>query len=174
MKKLGRPRHTRKESIFYFFGKVNKSGSCWNWEGGKNHAGYGNFQERFSSGKPKQWGAHRFSFYISNGDIPVGMCVLHSCDNPSCVNPEHLFLGNSRDNIIDCLKKRRAKYGEKSHLSRFTDFEASQIREEYKNLPLSSTGIKKAYGGVREMALKYKTTKHCVVRIGKGHSRKYD
>lgn len=51
--------------------------------------------------------AHRFGWTLANGEIPPGMCVLHRCDNPPCVNPTHLFLGDRRDNAIDMIAKGR-------------------------------------------------------------------
>ncbi len=81
---------------------VNLNG-CWDWLGSKNiKMPYG----RFRVGK-KGILAHRFSYTINVGKIPEGLCVLHKCDNPSCVNPEHLFLGTYLDNVRDCIKKGR-------------------------------------------------------------------
>ena len=78
---------------------------CWEWIGSKNDDGYGSIQINKTLTK-----AHRFSWQISNGEIPTGLCVLHKCDNPSCVNPNHLFLGTQQDNIIDMHKKGRLNY----------------------------------------------------------------
>jgi hypothetical protein len=86
-----------------FWLRVNKNGDdCWTWTGFKNELGYGLF-----SLDHKHVKAHRVSWMVANGKIPDGLCVLHSCDNPICVNPSHLFLGTMKDNTQDMLAKGR-------------------------------------------------------------------
>ncbi len=75
---------------------------CWEWKGSFYRNGYG----RFSYGC-KYVLAHRLSYLFKFGNIPKGMLVCHSCDNPSCVNPNHLFLGNHSDNMKDAFLKKR-------------------------------------------------------------------
>ena len=82
-----------------------KLGSCWVWTGGRDVNGYGNFSVR---GKPSK--AHRFSFEIHTGIIPTSEMVCHHCDNPPCVNPDHLFLGNALTNNWDGFAKGRMKF----------------------------------------------------------------
>ena len=74
--------------------------------------------------------AHRFSFKIKNGKIPEGLLVLHKCDNPPCVNPKHLFLGTSKDNTQDSIRKRRRHNtkGEGNGNSKLTKFDTEMIR----------------------------------------------
>jgi len=83
---------------------VSETG-CWNWTKGKMPFGYGvvTFQQ-------KQIRTHRLSWMIHRGKIPAGMCVCHRCDNPSCINPDHLFLGTFGDNNRDMKAKGRMKH----------------------------------------------------------------
>jgi hypothetical protein len=91
-----------------FWSKVNKNGPliletpCWVWSAGKHAKGYG-----FFSIENRDYRAHRISWEIHNGPIPPEQLVLHRCDNPSCVRPDHLFLGDYKANSQDCLSKGR-------------------------------------------------------------------
>lgn len=73
-------------------------------------------------------GAHRVSYELNNGPIPVGMHVMHSCDQPSCVNPDHLFVGTNRDNHLDKLRKQRQARGMMLHRSRMTHESVRRLR----------------------------------------------
>lgn len=90
-----------------FWAKVNKTPDCWLWGGATDRDGYGKIGERGES-----IGAHRVSYELANGPIPAGMCVLHSCDNPPCVNPGHLSIGTQADNMTDRDAKGRGPKGE--------------------------------------------------------------
>ena len=78
---------------------------CWGWKGFHNAAGYG--VARFGGRGVKKILAHRLSWQLYRGEIPDGLHVLHHCDIPGCVNPNHLFLGTNLDNIKDRMKKGR-------------------------------------------------------------------
>jgi hypothetical protein len=84
---------------------VNDEG-CWLWLRGKFKSGYGAVHWYVGDAK-KKWYTHRLSYTQSNGDIPEGHGVCHTCDVPSCINPEHLFVGTQKDNMQDCIKKGR-------------------------------------------------------------------
>jgi hypothetical protein len=83
--------------------KTDKSGGCWNWLGGKSKEGYGRIVIM-----GKRLYTHRVMWESTNGSIPNDLDVLHSCDNPSCINPSHLFLGTHQDNMTDRNIKGRS------------------------------------------------------------------
>lgn len=92
-----------------FWAKVQLASlrECWNWMGGKNERGAGLFSVMRKGQKMMQ--AHRYSWEIAFGRIPAGKQVLHCCDNPSRVNPGHLWLGTHHDNMLDMKAKGRAR-----------------------------------------------------------------
>lgn len=83
---------------------------CWIWPRGKTTAGYGVVRV---NRKPIY--VHRLTWQQYFGSIPQGMCVLHSCDNPPCFNPDHLFLGTNHDNMVDKSLKGRHHSSRKTH-----------------------------------------------------------
>ena len=86
--------------------RVGFPDGCWRWKGAKTVDGYGTFG---GGGLPFTARAHRVSWELFVGPIPEGAHVLHRCDNPGCVNPEHLWLGTAKDNSDDKYAKGRAK-----------------------------------------------------------------
>lgn len=93
----------------------------------KTPFGYGQF---VIAGEPRN-GAHRTSYRLCIGPIPPGMCVLHKCDNPSCVNPDHLFLGTSKDNVLDAMSKDRMPNGERSTSASLSQDDVLRIRSMF-------------------------------------------
>jgi len=97
--------------------KINEKTGCTEWQTSFLRNGYGSF-----SIKDKTYSAHRISWIINKGEVPKGLCVLHRCDNGSCVNPNHLFLGTNKDNTADMMKKGRSNNnGEKHWKSKLTE-----------------------------------------------------
>jgi len=82
---------------------INEITGCWEWKRATNNIGYGMF--RIKQGLMRT--AHRVSYELFNGPIPNGMVVCHTCDNPKCVNPDHLWVGTMLDNIRDMDSKGR-------------------------------------------------------------------
>lgn len=99
-----------------FWPRVDTSGgpgACWPWLGARNDNGYGSF---YVDGKKR--GSHRVAFELANGVGPKGLLVCHSCDTPACCNPAHLWLGTSRDNTQDCIRKGRFPSGDRNGIRR--------------------------------------------------------
>jgi hypothetical protein len=113
-----------------FWKKVHKTDCCWTWIGTRKPNQYGAIQSGGVGSKTLL--AHRVSYEIHKGKIPVGMVVMHSCDNPSCVNPEHLSLGTFKENTADMIAKGRKVsvpiHGEKNGKSRLNLTQVEYIK----------------------------------------------
>ncbi len=127
---------------------------CKIWTGGNVPRGYGVIHY-----KGKQRYAHRVQYELAYGEIPKGFFVLHQCDVPSCINPNHLFLGSAKDNTQDMLKKNRCNpaKGEKTGNAKLTWKQVDEIRSQY--IPYH----RKFGGGA--LAKKYKTNSSTITNI---------
>lgn len=107
-----------------FWAKVRKSTGCWTWLGTTNNEGYGHIRAPRNGPLVK---VHRYSWELHNGPIPNGMHVLHTCDNPSCVRPSHLFLGDHATNMKDRMDKGRTRNGNmgKTHCPQGHEYNAA-------------------------------------------------
>jgi hypothetical protein len=135
-----------------FWMQVQKTKSCWLWIGNKGIGGYGRIVVNGSKVK-----AHRYSWEIHNGAIPSGLFVCHHCDNPSCVNPDHLFVGTNTDNRKDSVSKNRHNSGyyagESCHFAKLTESQVLEIRRRHKKWshgPDGSKALAKEFGVLQE------------------------
>lgn len=97
---------------------------CWIWVGRVDKDGYGRIGVNY-----KMLRAHRFSYELYVGKIPPDMLVRHTCDNPPCVNPDHLVLGTSIDNVADRVSRQRTSMGEKQAFAKLTEAQVTDLRE---------------------------------------------
>lgn len=120
--------------IFQFKYIVDSVTNCWNWTGAKEKAGYGSIRY---NGKSQR--ASRLSWLLTFRPIPDELFILHECDNPSCINPEHLFLGTHQDNMQDMTRKGR-------HGSLvLTSIKSEEIRAKYATGLYSQRDLAKEY-----------------------------
>jgi len=123
---------------------VTESG-CWEWKEFTNSDGYGRF--RMKSGE-SMVGSHKASYLIYKGEVADGEVVRHECDNPPCVNPDHLVLGDVQDNVNDCVRRgrRSPQKGEMNHAAKLDMATAQKIRKEYSSGGVSQQKIADKYG----------------------------
>lgn len=123
-----------------FWENVKKADGCWEWRGAVDGGGYGKL---WLPGN-KMCSAHRFSYELHVGPIPKGMCVCHTCDNPKCANPAHLWLGTHADNAADRKRKGRNgnQQGENQANAKLTDADVREIRQ----LPGTSREVAERFG----------------------------
>ena len=141
-----------------FWKKAMKGGAdkCWEWKGNRHpRYKYGRITIDYHP-----WAAHRLSWEIHYGEIPAGLNVCHICDNPPCVNPDHLFLGTHEENMKDMKIKGRGKgnpnlFGVNHPKSKLTDNHILEIRAKYSSGKYSQ----------RELAKEYKVTQPLIHRI---------
>ncbi len=160
-----------KKTIDRFNKYIKKTDSCWLWTGRKFTAGYGMFEiYDLNLGKKRKTTSHRISWMIKNGTIKRNLFVCHSCDNPPCVNPTHLFVGTQSMNLQDAIAKGRFQniargrqlIGEKNNRTKLTIDDVTAIKV------LNSRGMSSLM-----ISQIFNVSENCIRRIVSGHSWKY-
>lgn len=152
------------ENTFDDHWKEKPETGCWEWQRTKDKHGYGGLRAN------NRWvKAYRFSYERSIGPIPKGMSVLHSCDNPPCVNPDHLFLGTQADNLRDMRRKGRHVsgfskcIGTRNRSSKLTEEDVREIRRLYRENGMTQ----------RQLATQFGVTKTPITLILNGSTWKH-
>lgn len=145
-------------NFWEYVDKRNKD-ECWNWLAAKTTAGYGEYRVN-----GKVWYTHRYSWFLESGEIPDNLFVLHRCDNPSCVNPKHLFLGTHLDNLKDMRQKGRGSgpKGDKNASAKLCEADIVEIRK------LFSQGNSRA-----SIARQFKVAWHSINKVLNGKRWKW-
>lgn len=152
-----------------FKGRLRARGECWEWTGGRAKFGHGRV---FIGHRTRRPMAHRMSWEAFHGPIPDNLCVLHSCDNPPCIRPGHLFLETKTENNTDRDTKGRTFRGpnpktavsnEQNPAHKLNNEQVNEIRSRY---------IPQQYGLVRDLCQEYKISKRHLFNIVNETSRK--
>ncbi len=148
-KRCGYDSAKRTPAAIRFWRHVQKTESCWLWTGGAAR-GHGQIlgDATPENDRPHVY-AHRLSWELHRGPIPEGMEVCHNCpggDNGLCVNPAHLFLGTSRENAADSVRKGLLPRGERAPHAKLTEPQVIEIRHRYANSSISHEKLAREYG----------------------------
>lgn len=152
--------HDKENYIELMKDKINKNieideNGCWLWMASRHKQGYGNLSYKRIPSL-----AHRVSWMVYNGEIPQGIKVCHKCDEPSCVNPDHLFLGTQLDNVGDCVKKGRfTRNIPKTRRIKLNWCQVQEIKELHKK------GMTR-----NQLKLKFEVSQTCIAKILTGIS----
>ncbi len=149
----------RRDNKKLFFDRVypEPNTGCWLYCGSYSKEGYGKLTAEYFNGFRS---THRFSYFLHFGDFDRRLCVMHSCDNPTCVNPDHLSLGTHADNMADKLAKGRFSVkGEKNPKAKLCEQDIRDIRQ------LSKSGLSH-----RKIAAKYQVGKTSITYAINGKS----
>lgn len=161
------------KDIDRFWSRVVRKDGCWEFLSPKNRDGYhSHLYQEVPQGKFRKTGAHRFMMMVNGHTIPEGYVVCHSCDNPGCVNPDHLWIGTVNDNNQDKVRKGRqsAFPGMKNAQAKLDDDTVRKIRAE------AIVGARTGRGtgsNVPELARKYNVHTETIRLIAKNRIWKH-
>lgn len=145
-----------------FWSRVDKNGTiqshmqtqCWEYQRSPSEKQHGIIMV-----DGKRWMVHRFSWYLLTGQEPQ-LNILHKCDNPPCVNPDHLYEGTQKDNVRDMMERHRSPTGEQRADAKLTDAQVREVYELCKTMPPNQ--IAKEFGVSRQLIsnIKFRRARH--------------
>jgi hypothetical protein len=147
----------------WFWDRVARGDGCWEWTLCRDRHGYG----RVTIPGKRTHLAHRVAWMLTNGPPPPGLFVLHNCDNPPCVNPDHLRLGTQADNMHDMALRRRSGHLTKPHrILRGEGVGTSKLTQD----SVDAIRVRYAAGGISlsRLGSEYSVTKHCIWHVVRG------
>jgi hypothetical protein len=147
----------RRDLAERFWEKVDKSGDCWIWTASVMKTGYGCIRIDKRTTR-----AHRVAYELTNGPIPEGLLLRHTCDNRRCVNPDHLVPGDHKDNTQDALDRGRHLCGERDPKAKLSNSDVTTIREA---LASGITG--------RSLARRFRVDESMISQIKNGKARRH-
>lgn len=148
----------------HLFSHVEREGDCFVWTRRRKPDGYG--KQVVGS---KQWTTHRLVYFLIHGEIPHGYDICHTCDNPPCINPMHLFAATHDDNIKDSSRKGRMHVGVARWTNKLTEEQAIEIYHALN----PTDGKKLPYGFIKNLAESYGVARETIDAIRYGRSWKY-
>lgn len=151
--------------------RVQKTSTCWIFTGSNNNKGYGLI--RIDETSRKTMLAHRASYELFNGPIDEGLIIRHRCDNPPCVNPDHLETGGYSENMMDSITRGRYPVGERSGEAKLTSAQVAEIRSRYRRWPPANGG-RVWRSNAPELAAEFGVNRRHIGAICMGKERKHD
>lgn len=163
-----RPRAIKATLAERLWSRVAKlSSGCWEWQGYRMPSGHG----QIGIGQHRVTTTHRVSWELSSGEaIPTGLMVRHRCDNPPCVNPEHLELGTAADNSRDAMERGRTARGFRLPNTRLSDEDVRVVRELYCRWT-GPPGVRGYQSNSDELANRFGVTRKYIAAIVAGSER---